>query len=62
LTSGHNKKRFEIGNFQSDSTRFYVGVGSSVVIQNGKVSFRGQTIDVSQFKSNIKKAATILEK
>jgi hypothetical protein len=61
LTRGH-KRNFELGNFQSDSTRFYGGVNSIVLIQNGKVSFRGQSIDVSQFKSNIKKVAAILEK
>lgn len=62
LTSECNKKGFDLGNFESDSTHFYVGEGSKVLIEDGKCVINGKTIDVSQFKSDIKKVAAVLEK
>jgi hypothetical protein len=62
LTSSGNRRGFDLGNFESDSTRFYVGQNSKVVIKNGKCLIGGKTIDVSQFKSDIKKIAAKLEK
>jgi hypothetical protein len=61
LTSPFNRKSFDRGNFGSDSTRFYVGGGSSIPIQNGKIYVSGLLQDVTQLKGDIKKVASVLE-
>jgi hypothetical protein len=62
LTSSGNRKGFDLGNFESDSTRFYVSRGSKIIIKNGKCLIGGKTVDASQFKSDIKKIDVELKK
>jgi hypothetical protein len=60
LTCSVNKRGFDLGNFEADSTRFYVDEHSKFLIKNGKCLIGRKTLDVSKFKSDIKNVTAAL--
>jgi hypothetical protein len=61
LKSKYNKKGYDLGNYEYDSTRFYVNQSLNIAIGNGKCMIDGKMTDVSQFKSDLKKIVSKLE-